>query len=123
MAFIVMAVPPERESSGPVQVPCWLPAMLRHQFSFKRLEVCMGQERPDMAQLLDVMPLVAPHAGALPILNWETHLVRGALIWARHYLLAQAYFCVSTAPRSFKKRTTALQLPWWSLPHAFWERH
>ena len=33
-----------------------------------------------MAQLLDVMPLVPPHAGALPILHWETHMVRGALL-------------------------------------------
>ena len=35
-----------------------------------------------MAQLLDVVPPLPPHAGALPILNWETHLVRGALLWA-----------------------------------------
>ena len=45
------------------------------------MEIYGGQERPDMAQLLDVMPLVPPHAGALPILNWETHLVRGALLF------------------------------------------
>ena len=50
-----------------------------------------------MAQLLDVMPLVAPHAGALPILNWETHLVRGALLFLMvpGFLLRDCCPCVS----------------------------
>ena len=43
-------------------------------------------------------------AGALPILNWDTHLVRGALL----FLWSQAQTPVTAAPTYPKKRTTAL---------------
>ena len=63
-----------------------LPTVSNTSSSLKRLEFRLWQERPDMAQLLDVMPLVPPHPGALPILNWETHLVRCALLLPTHTL-------------------------------------
>jgi len=34
------------------------------------------QERPEMAAMLEVFPPVPPRKGALPILNWETHMAR-----------------------------------------------
>jgi len=35
-----------------------------------------AQERPEMAAMLEVFPPVPPRKGALPILNWETHMAR-----------------------------------------------
>lgn len=46
-----------------------------------------------MAQLLDVVPPLPPHAGALPILKWETHLVRAAAPGPEHLLHVNHAFC------------------------------
>ena len=47
-------------------------ASLRHLTS----NIAGRQERPEFAAMLEAFPQVPPHPNALPILHWETHMVR-----------------------------------------------